>query len=84
MSERPGKIHRSVSFYDARLRISTGVVEDYRPYLTIGTDSAEMTVSTTGGGPVTLADLELAERLVAAARDYRSKCRAAYTGALPA
>lgn len=68
-----------VSFYDARLRASAGVVaEEFRPYLYLGTRNAEVTVSTTGGGPVSLADVETAERILRAAKRYRDLVKLAY------
>jgi hypothetical protein len=68
-----------VSFYDARMRASAGVVaEEFRPYLFLGTRNVEVTVSTTGGGPVSLADVETAERILRAAKRYRDLIRLAH------
>ncbi|MEU1393743.1 MULTISPECIES: hypothetical protein [unclassified Nonomuraea] len=62
------------------MRASAGVVQDdgFRPYLYLGTCQAEVTVSTTGGGPVELADVEAAERICRAARSYLALMRLAY------
>jgi hypothetical protein len=77
-SDLPGHVN-GVSFYDSRVRASAGVVkEEFRPYLYLGTSHAEVTVSTTGGGPVSLADVEAAERIARAAKTYRSLIRLAY------
>ncbi|MEU8394931.1 hypothetical protein AB0C28_07075 [Nonomuraea sp. NPDC048892] len=70
----------AVSFYDARVRAWTGVVQpEYgRPYLHIGTSLAEVTISTTGGGPVTPADVEAARRIARAAATYMDAVCLAY------
>lgn len=74
----PGRLH-GVSFYDSRVRASAGLVDgEWRPYLYLGSRYAEVTVSTTGGGPVSPADVEAAERIARAAASYRDLIKLAY------
>lgn len=63
-----------VSFHTADLWIRTSVIKDVRPYLSIGTPEATVTISTTGAGPVTDADLATARQLAHTAARYLADC----------
>ncbi|WP_214327256.1 hypothetical protein [Nonomuraea sediminis] len=84
--EARGHTYRGISFYDSAVRVATGMINErgaggvvyQRPYVSLGTNDVEATLSTRGGGPVTLADVELAERLAGAADRYLAMCREQY------
>ena len=50
-----------------------------RPYLAFSTPEADISVSTTGGGPITDADLTLAGEIYSAAAHYLADCERLHT-----
>ncbi|MEU8249956.1 hypothetical protein [Nonomuraea sp. NPDC048916] len=81
LSMRPDcEPHVGVSFYTPRLRISSGLlVSNPRPYLELASQEANVHISTTGGGPVTDADLDLAREIFNAAARYLADCELLHT-----
>ncbi|MEV5743021.1 hypothetical protein AB0L30_23435 [Microbispora rosea] len=84
MSIDPGQRPRiGISFYAsitrARARVLESgrpylVLESGRPYLVLESDEADVTVSTTGAGPVTSEDLDTAREIFNAAARYLADC----------
>ncbi|GIH62216.1 hypothetical protein [Microbispora siamensis] len=71
MSINPGQRPRiGISFYASLTRARARVLESGRPYLVLESDEADVTVSTTGAGPVTPEDLEVARQIFNAAARY--------------
>lgn len=69
--------HRSrltVSFHTDEVHARARVIDERRPYLAFSTPEANVSISTTGGGPVTDADLALARDIYAAAAQYLADC----------
>ncbi|MCC5578991.1 hypothetical protein IMZ11_25525 [Microtetraspora sp. AC03309] len=64
----------AVSFYTPDLRVGASVLDSGRPYLSIGSREADITVSTSGAGPVTTADVDNARELFNAAARYLADC----------
>ncbi len=50
-----------------------------RPYLVLESDEADVTVSTTGAGPVTADDLDIARQIFNAAARYLADCERLHT-----
>ncbi|MEU8200601.1 hypothetical protein [Streptosporangium sp. NPDC049046] len=50
-----------------------------RPFLTLSSAEAQMTVTTTGGGPVTERDVTLAREIFAASARYLADCERLHT-----
>ncbi|MEU8140701.1 hypothetical protein [Nonomuraea sp. NPDC048901] len=63
-----------VSFHTNEVRVRAHVIDERRPYLGFSTPEADVSVSTTGGGPVTDADLALARDIYSAAAHYLADC----------
>ncbi|MEV1248573.1 hypothetical protein [Nonomuraea sp. NPDC049750] len=63
-----------VSFHTSEVRVAARVIDERRPYLAFSTSEADVSVSTTGGGPVTDADLALAREIYSAAARYLADC----------
>ncbi|WP_327048822.1 hypothetical protein OG320_13620 [Microbispora sp. NBC_01189] len=75
MSIDPGRRPRiGVSFYTPVLRAGARVLESGRPFLSLESDEANVTVSTTGAGPVTAGDVEVARQIFNAAARYLADC----------
>ncbi|MEU6425615.1 hypothetical protein ABZ860_06920 [Microbispora sp. NPDC046973] len=75
MSIDPGERPRiGISFYASITRARARVLESGRPYLVLESDEADVTVSTTGAGPVTAADLDIAREIFNAAARYLADC----------
>ncbi|MEV4293383.1 hypothetical protein [Microbispora rosea] len=75
MSIDPGHRPRiGISFYASITRARARVLESGRPYLVLESDEADATVSTTGAGPVTAQDLEVARQIFNAAARYLADC----------
>lgn len=68
-----------VSFHTADLAVMALTVDDERPFLSLGSSEGEVSVSTTGCGPVTAADLALAREIADAAARYRDECERLHT-----
>ncbi|WP_214109730.1 hypothetical protein [Acrocarpospora catenulata] len=64
----------SISFYTPDLACRAGVLTTGRPYLALRSAEADVCVSTTGAGPVTAADIEIARQIVNAAATYLADC----------
>ncbi|MFI7629703.1 hypothetical protein [Microbispora rosea] len=75
MSIDPGERPRiGISFYASITRARARVLESGRPYLVLESDEADVTVSTTGAGPVTAEDLGIAREIFNAAARYLADC----------
>ncbi|WP_182881671.1 hypothetical protein [Microbispora sp. H10949] len=75
MSIDPGeRPHIGISFYASITRARAWVLESGRPYLVLESDEADVTVSTTGAGPVTAEDLDIARQIFNAAARYLADC----------
>jgi hypothetical protein len=68
----------SVSFHTGDMSISASAVDSGRPYLSLSSSEATVTVSTIGAGPVTDGDLAIARRLHNAAARYLADCERLY------
>ncbi|GAA3077268.1 hypothetical protein [Streptosporangium carneum] len=75
-----GNTRLGVSFHTAELSVIAMNVHGIRPYLCIGSAEGQLSISTTGGGPVTSADLDLAREIADAAARYRDECERLHTG----
>ncbi|MBB6346787.1 hypothetical protein FHU36_003296 [Nonomuraea muscovyensis] len=69
----------TVSFHTGAVRVHTSVIDERRPYLSLSTPEANVSVSTTGDGPITDADLSLARDIYAAAAQYLADCEHLHT-----
>ncbi|MGI5485658.1 hypothetical protein [Microtetraspora malaysiensis] len=75
MSIDPGApAYLAVSFHTPDLRVGASVLVSGRPYLSIRSRDADITVSTSGAGPVTTADVEIARQIFNAAARYLADC----------
>ncbi|MFI7146985.1 hypothetical protein ACIBO2_18870 [Nonomuraea sp. NPDC050022] len=75
LSMEPGSTPRlHISFHTADLNIRAGMLDSPRPYLEIASREANVSVSTTGAGPVTDADLNTAREIFNAAARYLADC----------
>lgn len=63
-----------VSFHTPKLLVSTLLVDGSRPMLDISTPEANVSISTTGGGPVTADDVAVAQKIFTAAARYLAEC----------
>ncbi|MBG0827550.1 hypothetical protein HS041_07210 [Planomonospora sp. ID67723] len=63
-----------VSFHTGDLAVTVLETERQRPILTISSAEARVSLSTTGGGPVTDQDVTLARRLADATARYLAMC----------
>ncbi len=63
-----------ISLYTSDLRTRALVTESGRPYLALESDEAGVSVSTTGGGHVTPADVDTARQIFNAAARYLADC----------
>ncbi|MEV4216818.1 hypothetical protein [Nonomuraea sp. NPDC049725] len=67
--------HVRVSFHTPRLQASAGLLLDGpRPFLEFTSHEAHVHISTTGAGPVTDADLNIAREIFHAAARYLADC----------
>ncbi|HUR01088.1 MAG TPA: hypothetical protein VM347_00970 [Nonomuraea sp.] len=64
----------NVSFHTSEVQVAARVIDERRPYLAFSTSEADVSVSTTGGGPVIDADLALAREIYSAAAHYLADC----------
>ncbi|GAA3134511.1 hypothetical protein [Streptosporangium carneum] len=78
-----GNTRLSVSFHTADLSVMALNVHGIRPYLCFGSTEGELSISTTGGGPVTAADLALAREIADAATRYRDECERLHANRSP-
>ena len=69
----------NVSFHTSEVRVRAHVIDERRPYLAFTKSEADVSVSTTGGGPVTDADLTLAREIYSAAARYLADCERLHT-----
>ncbi|MFB4267256.1 hypothetical protein [Nonomuraea sp. GTA35] len=76
LSMRPDSApHVGVSFHTPRLQIRAGLlVSNPRPYLEFVSHEANVHISTSGAGPVTDADLDIAREIFNAAARYLADC----------
>ncbi|GAA4599115.1 hypothetical protein GCM10023194_78310 [Planotetraspora phitsanulokensis] len=80
MSIQPGEApHIGVSFHTPDLRASASVLNTGRPYLGLDSNEARVSVSTTGAGPVTTKDLDVARQIFNAAARYLADCERLHT-----
>ncbi|MEV4159815.1 hypothetical protein [Nonomuraea dietziae] len=68
-----------VSFYTAELRVRAGLLDKPRPYLEFCTAEADVSISTTGAGSVSAADLATARQIFNAAARYLADCERLHT-----
>ncbi len=81
MSLDPGApAYLAVSFYTPDLRVGASVLDSGRPYLSILSREADITVSTSGAGPVTTADVDIARQLFNATARYLADCEHLHSG----
>ncbi|MER7129430.1 hypothetical protein [Streptosporangium saharense] len=69
-----GDTRLDVTFYTAELSVMAMTIQDIRPYLCVGSAEGQVAITTTGGGPVTSADVCLAREIATAAARYRDEC----------
>ncbi|WP_433248632.1 hypothetical protein ACQPYK_00880 [Streptosporangium sp. CA-135522] len=74
-----GNTRLGVSFHTADLSVLAMNVHGIRPYLYFGSAEGQLSISTTGGGPVTAADVDLAREIADAAARYRDECERLHT-----
>ncbi|GAA3700087.1 hypothetical protein GCM10022224_077520 [Nonomuraea antimicrobica] len=80
LSMEPGTAPRlNVSFHTADLHIRAGMLDNPRPYLEIASREANVSISTTGAGPVTDDDLSIAREIFNAAARYLADCERLHT-----
>ncbi|MGW4424545.1 hypothetical protein [Streptosporangium sp. NPDC004631] len=72
-----------VSFHTADLSVMALTIGGVRPHLSFGGSEGQLSISTTGGGPVTAADLALAREIADAAARYRDECERLHTDQPP-
>ncbi|WP_283138818.1 hypothetical protein [Rhizohabitans arisaemae] len=72
------EMHLEVSFYTPDLVANAWVIEDRRPYLSLRSDEAAVSVSSAGGGPVSARDVTLAREIYNAAARYLADCERLY------
>jgi hypothetical protein len=63
-----------VSFHTSALWVRSGVLKNDRPYLGFSTPEANVSISSTGLGPVTEDDLATAREIYNAATHYLAEC----------
>ncbi|MFC4062393.1 hypothetical protein ACFOWE_29180 [Planomonospora corallina] len=94
MSEHEPYTFASVSIEEDRTRLAVSFKTPYlsvlalragdtRPFLTLASSEAEVTVTTTGGGPVTGDDVSLARELVKVATRYLADCERLHAERFP-
>ncbi|GAA4182290.1 hypothetical protein GCM10022252_07990 [Streptosporangium oxazolinicum] len=64
----------NVSFYTSDMSAKALGGDGGRPFLTLSSAEAQMTVTTTGGGPVTEQDVTLAREIFTASARYLASC----------
>jgi hypothetical protein len=69
-----GTTRLGVSFYTSEMGVLAYSSERNRPYLGFHTSEANVTISTTGAGPVTDEDVTLAREIHNAAGHYLAEC----------
>ncbi|MGP3938042.1 hypothetical protein [Nonomuraea sp. KM88] len=76
LSMRPdAEPHVAISFHTPRLKVRAGLLlSSPRPYLEFNTHEADVHISTTGAGPVTDTDLNVARDIFTAAARYLADC----------
>ncbi|MFI7643161.1 hypothetical protein [Nonomuraea sp. NPDC049400] len=80
LSMQPGSSPRlHISFHTADLHVRAGMLDKPRPYLEISSREANVSISTTGAGPVTDADLSTARLIFDAAARYLADCERLHT-----
>ena len=81
-----GNTRLGVSFHTADLSVIAMNIRGVRPCLCIGSAEGQLSISTTGGGPVTAQDVDLAREIADAAARYRDECERLHTAqaAVPA
>ncbi|MBO3752940.1 hypothetical protein J5X84_43405 [Streptosporangiaceae bacterium NEAU-GS5] len=76
----PTKTRLSISFHTAELETRASVIDGRRPIFALSTIEANVSVSTTGAGLVTTADVDLARQIFDSAARYLADCERLYTG----
>ncbi|MEV0419993.1 hypothetical protein [Streptosporangium canum] len=71
---RGGVIRLDVAFSTSEVGVLAAVTDNKRPFLDLATPEAQVSVSTTGGGPVTEQDVSLARDIFNAAARYLTDC----------
>jgi hypothetical protein len=79
-----GRTSVALSIYTPHLDVRClGIKEGDRPSLSLSTPEARVSISTTGAGPVTTGDVDLARKIFAAAARYLAECERLHA-AIPA
>ncbi|WP_433372388.1 hypothetical protein [Streptosporangium sp. CA-115845] len=78
-SIREGVTRFDVSFCTSEVSAKAFGGDGERPFLTLSSTEAQMTVTTTGGGPVTERDVNLAREIFTAAARYLADCERLHT-----
>ncbi|MGV9325257.1 hypothetical protein [Streptosporangium sandarakinum] len=71
---RNGLTRLDLSFSTPDVGVVAAVTTSGRPFLNLATSEAQVTITTTGGGPVTASDVALAKEIAAAAVRYLGDC----------
>lgn len=74
-----GRTRFDVSFYTPDISVLVLGGKRERPCLNLSTVEAQMSISTTGGGPVTEQDVNLARQIADAAARYLADCERLHT-----
>ncbi|NAS22151.1 hypothetical protein GT755_10700 [Herbidospora sp. NEAU-GS84] len=68
------KPHITLSFHTPDVRARARIMTDGRPYLSLRSEEADVSVSASGGGLVTTAEVETAREIFTAAARYLADC----------
>ncbi|MFJ2028210.1 hypothetical protein [Streptosporangium sp. NPDC087985] len=71
---RNGELRLDVAFNTPEVAVLAAVTDNRRPFLDLATPEAQVSISTTGAGPVTAQDLTFARDLADAAALYLADC----------
>ncbi|MGW5490342.1 hypothetical protein ACWEU6_34320 [Streptosporangium sandarakinum] len=69
-----GTTRLDLTFSTPDIGVLTAVTASGRPFLKLTTSEAQITITTTGSGPVTASDVALAKEIAAAAVRYLGDC----------
>ncbi|SFL19812.1 hypothetical protein SAMN05216275_1698 [Streptosporangium canum] len=76
---RDGVTRLDVAFSTSEVGVLAAVTSNQRPFLDLSTPEAQISVSTTGAGPVTEQDVTLAREIFNAAARYLADCERLHT-----
>ncbi|MDF5753032.1 hypothetical protein [Spongiactinospora sp. TRM90649] len=78
-----GETDVSVSFLTPDISVRALVIDDARPYLSLSTTEANVSISTSGGGQVSAHDVALAREIADNATRYLADCERLHIQAPP-